>query len=448
MNIHKSLVCLLIILSLIILIYFLGCYSIVKTTSETEKAEIMINFLLPMNWNALSSKLTIIPEIPGTPVSYNVKWLSSTSMLLYLEQKGTPQGQELTYRIHNAPTLFPFVKKSVSGKVRPEVPIKLIKDGPTKNIPSHGPFTLTFNTQVDPESLKRSVILPVPGRFTPCKHLVDGKNYTDYSRWLYIPDKPFKNSTSYRITIKPDLYSLAGTRLTRREEILFTTGAKPVVVDSKPVNGDRQVSLYRTFEFTFDREIYTASLRVVGPGQNKIVPGKTEINKEKVIFQPSFALLPNNTYEFILQVESKEHENSGECRFSFKTVTMGEKYWVDVKLGETHTVTVYQGDQRLRHMLASGGRSDSPTPMGTYYTQDRGYHFWSRKFGEGGTYWIRLVGQILIHSVPKDNCGNTKEEEHAKLGLPASHGCIRLDERDARWVFENLPPSTPVIIHP
>lgn len=96
---------------------------------------------------------------------------------------------------------------------------------------------------------------------------------------------------------------------------------------------------------------------------------------------------------------------------------------------------------------ASGGKSETPTPLGDFYTQDRGQSFWSPRFGEGATYWVRLVGQVLVHSVPRDSQWRIKEDEHAKLGLPASHGCIRLSEEDAKWFYENIPTGTLVIIH-
>ncbi|KKM11979.1 hypothetical protein SY88_05955 [Clostridiales bacterium PH28_bin88] len=99
-------------------------------------------------------------------------------------------------------------------------------------------------------------------------------------------------------------------------------------------------------------------------------------------------------------------------------------------------------------MLASGGKPGQDTPYGMYRTKDRGSSFWSERFGEGATYWVRLHGQYLVHSVPKDANWQTKEEEHAKLGLPASHGCVRLSDADARWFYQNVPPGATVIIHP
>lgn len=87
------------------------------------------------------------------------------------------------------------------------------------------------------------------------------------------------------------------------------------------------------------------------------------------------------------------------------------------------------------------------TPPGTYYLQDRGQSFWSSRFNEGATYWVRLKDQYLIHSVPRDAQWEVKEDQHSLLGLPASHGCVRLAEPDARWFWETVPQGTKVLIY-
>ncbi|MBK1811184.1 L,D-transpeptidase [Clostridium sp. YIM B02505] len=52
----------------------------------------------------------------------------------------------------------------------------------------------------------------------------------------------------------------------------------------------------------------------------------------------------------------------------------------------------------------------------------------------------------LFHSLPVDSNGHIIEEEAAKLGTPASHGCIRLIPNDAFWFYENIPKGSDVEI--
>ncbi|MTI83110.1 MAG: hypothetical protein FH756_04235 [Firmicutes bacterium] len=441
--------CLIVIFSMLF-ICILKSYSVIKIkpTDIYGKIIIQTNFLLPMRHHSLKSMIIISPEYPGTPVAYDLKWQSPTTMILEIEQRGMPQGQELTINIDGAPTVIPFIKKSVSRKIRPQIPLKLLATDNLKNIPSRGPVLIQFNTLVNPNSLKDSIVLPAPGNLVPVTLESNGKSYTDYSRWEYTPESRFENETSYRIAIKPGLCSIAGYELRERQEFSFSTVPQPSVKETKPHDGEKNVILYRTLEFTLDQKLNSASVSVTNLETNKGVSGTTELKDKAVIFRPSYAFLPNNEYKVVLNGQSNMNESLGTYELSFSTAKMGRKIWVDVKLGEKHTVTVYKGRDRVRHMKSSGGRPDSPTPTGCFYTGDRGYSFWSPRFGEGATYWVRLVGQILIHSVPKDSRWVTKKDEHDKLGLPASHGCIRLDEEDAKWFYDNVPRGTPVFVHP
>lgn len=258
----------------------------------------------------------------------------------------------------------------------------------------------------------------------------------------------YKYPFPYWIALLVLLLSIAAYRHTDCSYVKDATGADRLrVTGTSPANGGKRVPLYGTVQFNLNREISKASVRVTVAPEETGVPGNVTVSREKVVFRPDNAFLPDTTYRAVLQAEPEYDESLYEYELSFSTVNMGERYWVEVKLGEKHTMTVYRGRERVRHMPVSGGRPESPTPTGFFYTGDRGYSFWSRRFGEGATYWVRLVGQVLVHSVPKDSTWKTKEEEHEKLGLPASHGCIRLDEKDARWFFENIPRGTPVIIH-
>lgn len=124
-----------------------------------------------------------------------------------------------------------------------------------------------------------------------------------------------------------------------------------------------------------------------------------------------------------------------------------EGYYVRVSL-EDQTVFIYLDGVLVRSMVCSGGTSEKPTPVGRFYIQNRGEFFFSEKYQQGGWWWVsfRDWGIYLFHSVPTDRSGNILVEEAAKLGQPASHGCIRLTLDDARWFYENITQGTPVDI--
>lgn len=76
-------------------------------------------------------------------------------------------------------------------------------------------------------------------------------------------------------------------------------------------------------------------------------------------------------------------------------------------------------------------------------------NFFNSKLNEGALNWVSWTENCvyLFHSVPI--CKNQKinKSEAAKLGKqPASNGCIRLSLPDSKWLMDNVPTGTPVVI--
>jgi len=121
-------------------------------------------------------------------------------------------------------------------------------------------------------------------------------------------------------------------------------------------------------------------------------------------------------------------------------------FFIDVNLTE-QKVTVSYNDTVLKRITCSGGTPQTPTPTGMFQTSQKIYYAYIPKFAQAAYYWTRFYGPYLFHSVPYDINGNLLGEEFAKMGTPASHGCIRLYLEDAKWMYETLPPGINVSIH-
>lgn len=116
-------------------------------------------------------------------------------------------------------------------------------------------------------------------------------------------------------------------------------------------------------------------------------------------------------------------------------------------------VTVYAKDGGNGYIIpvktfaCSVGLPETPTPTGTFYTPFR--YRWHTLMGPSyGQYCTRIVGGVLFHSVAGSNMSsyNLSAAEYNKLGQPASHGCIRLTVRDAKWIYDNCKLGTKVTI--
>ncbi len=87
------------------------------------------------------------------------------------------------------------------------------------------------------------------------------------------------------------------------------------------------------------------------------------------------------------------------------------------------------------------------TPVGTFYTPDR--YRWLKMVGDTWAQWCtQIQGNYLFHSVPcwTQNNADLEVDEYNHLGETRSLGCIRLNCRDAKWIFDNCQLGTKVTI--
>ena len=123
-----------------------------------------------------------------------------------------------------------------------------------------------------------------------------------------------------------------------------------------------------------------------------------------------------------------------------------DDFKIEVDLGK-QKVFVYYKDKLIREMICSGGADDTPTPAGEFTTSQKIEYDWVDRFNMGAYYWVRFFKSYLFHSVPFDKEGNMMMEEYERLGRPVSHGCIRLELDQAKWLYENLPLGVKVSIY-
>jgi lipoprotein-anchoring transpeptidase ErfK/SrfK len=124
-----------------------------------------------------------------------------------------------------------------------------------------------------------------------------------------------------------------------------------------------------------------------------------------------------------------------------------EDVWIEVDVTE-QLVRIMDGDKVIKETIASTGKEGHETPLGTFEIQNRGTWFYSEKYQQGAKYWVSFKdwGLYLFHSVVMDKDGQVIQEEAEKLGRPASHGCVRLSIEDAKWIYDNIPEKTKVVI--
>ncbi len=99
----------------------------------------------------------------------------------------------------------------------------------------------------------------------------------------------------------------------------------------------------------------------------------------------------------------------------------------------------------VRRMRCSVGKPGHETITGTYRLSKTGSRWHVLRYGCYGQYCSRISGPYLFHSVVYKNYGNRYSldlKEYNKLGKSASHGCIRLQVEDAKWIYNHTGLST------
>lgn len=118
---------------------------------------------------------------------------------------------------------------------------------------------------------------------------------------------------------------------------------------------------------------------------------------------------------------------------------------------QQNCVTIYKlsGSGEYKPIKALVCSTGWATQTGTYHLGEK--MRWHTLDGPCyGQYCSRIYGGVLFHSVwytGVNNPATLSVSSYNKLGTTASHGCVRLTVAGAKWIYDNIPSGTPVIIY-
>jgi hypothetical protein len=98
---------------------------------------------------------------------------------------------------------------------------------------------------------------------------------------------------------------------------------------------------------------------------------------------------------------------------------------------------------KLNTFKVSTGKKSMPTPRGEFKILNKSIKAWSKTYGLWMPYWLGL-GRFGIHELPIWPSGYREGANH--LGIPVSHGCIRLGIGPAKTLFDWAEVGTRVVI--
>ena len=121
--------------------------------------------------------------------------------------------------------------------------------------------------------------------------------------------------------------------------------------------------------------------------------------------------------------------------------------WLILVDTSANRVGVYRGYvnnwNEVKYWPCTSGAMSTPTVKGAFTVQGRG-----TSFGSGYTCWYytQFYGNYLFHSVLYKQ-GSKSTIIDGRLGINASHGCVRLSIENAKWIYDTIPSGTKVIVY-
>ncbi|AOR23601.1 L,D-transpeptidase [Clostridium taeniosporum] len=139
-------------------------------------------------------------------------------------------------------------------------------------------------------------------------------------------------------------------------------------------------------------------------------------------------------YETVITDYVNSHNYSSKTKYFI---------WVDLK---NFKVNIFHGSKNnwkiIHSYLCTIGKKETPTPKGTFTIGVKGLYFGTNK-GYKCWYYTQFKGNYLFHSIIYNLDGSIRD---GRLGKELSDGCIRLTKLNAKWIWDNVPESTKVVI--
>lgn len=254
----------------------------------------------------------------------------------------------------------------------------------------------------------------------------------------------------------------------------FKTVDYPKVINISPENGatDVRLDIEDPIEINLDKSSkdFFMDFRL-----SPSVEVKYENNEDKTQFKilPQMALADDTIYTlkvFTKAKNARDEEYNQIYETSFKTFPPKPKTWsqnltqrveeakkftqaqikegkyIDVNLA-TQIMTIFENGKILDSFLISSGKRGMDTPKGEHQIYNKNPRPWSKKYGLYMPFWMAITsdGKYGIHELPEWPGGYKEGQSH--LGIPVSHGCMRLGVGPASFVYNWAEIGTPVLVY-
>ena len=219
--------------------------------------------------------------------------------------------------------------------------------------------------------------------------------------------------------------------------------------DGDGLSDDQEINLYylNPYNADTDGDGYDDNLELIN-GYSPHFAGKRLIEVD----QDGDGL--NDGYELALHTDLKNPDTDGDGYldgdefFNEYDPTNAEPVKLNKSIGvdlSDQQMWYSLGPVRLSQFTISTGKASTPTPTGVFEVQNKFDRPFSNLAGLYMPFWMAFNGPYGMHELPEWPGGAKEGADH--LGIPVSHGCIRMGHENAVAIYNWADIGTPVIIN-
>ena len=432
------------IVVILVLLWLIKGFNLSWVEVKKDYAEITINFLLPMEQAGFEQYIKWLGEVPyENDVDYSVTWIKPEVVSIKVKETSLIKGKKVKMLIENAPTKWQGICKSEEVHIAFKAPIHILSPQNDFLISSSNSFEVQFSTPMNATQINK--FLQCDATFYIKPYMVtatNGKQYTDLTRFVFTPKSPLENGKRYVLSFKAGMPSHTGTLLDEDQVFVLQVDQKPSITKTYPAKQDKWIGLYPRLTLESKEAIVKATVMIANDKINGIL---TDAHHAYFILQDR--LKPETTYEAIFQTQVASGEISEPETVQFTTTTLKQnRLWLEVVCSQNTVVYCYQGEKKIKTMVCSLGEGKYAPPLGTYYLQGKADVYEDAVHKEGANFWIKISDEYGFQGYIRDAYWNILTSASKSLGARTKRRNIILSDEDAKWLYENLPDNTMIII--
>jgi lipoprotein-anchoring transpeptidase ErfK/SrfK len=331
---------------------------------------------------------------------------------------------------------------------------------------SRGDFIqLDFTSGVDKESVLQNFSI---------KPQIKTDYFWTNNKTLRIKVKDYlKPETQYRAKLVK-FRSRLGLEIQKEAEIKFSAASIPQKVFFYPENERKKVDYKEDLEIVLNKSLPSGYFLNFSVDPYIKVDYEISENRKKVTFKPQKEFLANTRYRVSIELKHKAFKDFSQNIHSSDFVTKKpepvvygfdengnpkrteeravlpkpqilEGKYVDINLSK-QAMSIFEDGKELGAYKISSGIAGMKTPVGEFEVMGKASRPWSDDYELFMPWFIQFTSEGHgIHELPEWPGGAKEGSNH--LGIPVSHGCVRLGVGPAKKVYDFVEIGTPIVIH-